>query len=521
MTTRIILVGMAMVGLAVVGCQKKEATSAPAATATKSPPPAKAVTVETVKDAERSKNFAAVNKQLELGGTMYGYVDIDGDLLKLAGEAQGWLREAANTEPSMRPLARADLTEVIRTLGLGDLKAFGFSSVQDDAGYFRNRVFLYTGGERHGVFAALGGKPSAFKHVKLAPADASFFGETELDVGVLYRAFKDIVEKVAGEPASAQMEGALKKAGDAAAFSIIELIHGLKGRSALIARVDPEKTMRLPGPQPVILPAFSLLACVEGVGSILEPSFAKDRNLRRTESGNLRIYTPVQRVPIEGFEPVIIVDGTTLYATTSMPFFTECREQKTSLAQDADFQKALGRVGNEGNGLTYVSAKLFQRVRDFEKLNPNMPPQAKTMFNLLMAQMPTSDQSLVAIRTNLDDGILMRSYLNRSLKQEILAVGIYPVGIMAAMAIPAFQKVRTASQEKAVLNNLRQLAAAADQHYLETGTRTATYDQLVGPTKYVRVIQPVAGENYRALRFEQGQALRVRLANGKVVEYKP
>jgi type IV pilus assembly protein PilA len=87
--------------------------------------------------------------------------------------------------------------------------------------------------------------------------------------------------------------------------------------------------------------------------------------------------------------------------------------------------------------------------------------------------------------------------------------------------VPAFQKVRTASQDKAVLNNLRQLAAAADQHYLETGTTTATYDQLVGPTRYIRVINPVAGENYRALRFVQGQTLRVRMANGQTVEYKP
>jgi type IV pilus assembly protein PilA len=78
-----------------------------------------------------------------------------------------------------------------------------------------------------------------------------------------------------------------------------------------------------------------------------------------------------------------------------------------------------------------------------------------------------------------------------------------------------------ASQEKAVLNNLRQLAAAADQHYLETGTTTATYDQLVGPTRYIRVLNPVAGENYRALRFQQGRPLSVRLRNGKMVEYKP
>lgn len=522
MTSRIVFLGMVALGTAMVGCQK-EAAPAPAPKVAEKAPAPKAPPADTVKDAERSKHFAAVNKQLELGGTMYGYVDVDGDLLKLAGDAQGWL-QAANAEPAMRALARADLAKIVQTLGLTDVKAAGFSSVKDESGYFRNRMFLYTGGERHGVFASLGGKPAAFRHARLAPADASFFGESELDVGVLYRAVKDVVEQVAGEPVGEQLEGMLKKAGDAAAFSVLEFIHGLKGRSALVLRVDPEKTLRVPGPQPVVLPAFQLLACVEGVGSIIEPSFAKDRNFRRTDSGALKIYSLAQKLPLEGFEPAFIIDGTTLFVTTSLPFFTECREQKTSLAQDAEFQKALARVGNEGNGLTYVNAKLFQRVRDFEKLNPSMPPQAKSVFNLLMAQIPASDQSLVAIRTNLDDGILIRSYWNRSLKQEIAAVSVYnpvTIGLFAAMAIPAFQKVRTASQEKAVLNNLRQLAAAADQYFLETGTRTATYDQLVGPTKYVKAIQPVAGENYRALRFEQGQALRVRLASGRVIEYNP
>jgi len=69
------------------------------------------------------------------------------------------------------------------------------------------------------------------------------------------------------------------------------------------------------------------------------------------------------------------------------------------------------------------------------------------------------------------------------------------------------------------MNNLRQLAAAADQHYLENGTKTATYDDLVGPTRYIKVLNPVAGENYRALRFQQGQPIRVRLGNGKVLQY--
>ena len=62
---------------------------------------------------------------------------------------------------------------------------------------------------------------------------------------------------------------------------------------------------------------------------------------------------------------------------------------------------------------------------------------------------------------------------------EIMIVVVI-IGLLAAMAIPAFQKVRTASQDKTVLNNARQLSAAADQYYLENGVSTVTIGNLVG-----------------------------------------
>src|SRR4026208_2539331 len=67
---------------------------------------------------------------------------------------------------------------------------------------------------------------------------------------------------------------------------------------------------------------------------------------------------------------------------------------------------------------------------------------------------------------------------------EIMIVVVI-IGLLAAMAIPAFQKVRTSSQDKAVLNNARQLAAAADQYYLENGATFADSTSLVGATNYV------------------------------------
>jgi type IV pilus assembly protein PilA len=475
-----------------------------------------------VNESERSRNFAAVNQHLELGGTLYGYVDVEGDLLKLTGRLQGLMTDVAKTQSSAAMVAQQDLTALVTLLGLTDVKALGVSSVPDGSGFFRNRLFVYTGGERRGLIAGLGGRPAPFKHIGLAPADAAFFGESELDLAVVYRTLKEVVVKVAGEPAGNQLETTLKKAGEAATLSLLDLIYGLKGRTAIVVRVDADKTLRTPGRDGMVIPAFSLLACVEGVGKIVEPSLAQARDLRRSDVGALRIYEPVRRSPIEGIQPAIVIDGSTLFVTTSLAFLNECRDQPSGLAQSAEFQQALSRLGSEGNGLTYVSPHFFARVREIKTLNPNLPAQASSVLNLVLAQMPEPDRPLIAVRTNLQDGILVRSYLNRSMKQDLAALSVYnpvTVGIMAAMAIPAFQKTRTASQEKAVLNNLRQLAAAADQHYLETGTTNATYDQLVGPGGYIKVLNPIAGENYRSLRFQQGQPLRVRLQNGQVVQF--
>jgi hypothetical protein len=63
----------------------------------------------------------------------------------------------------------------------------------------------------------------------------------------------------------------------------------------------------------------------------------------------------------------------------------------------------------------------------------------------------------------------------------------------------AFERVRRTSMEKAILNNLRQLAAAADQYFLEEGVRTVSFDQIVGPDKYIRSLPAVDGEDYRSL----------------------
>lgn len=103
---------------------------------------------------------------------------------------------------------------------------------------------------------------------------------------------------------------------------------------------------------------------------------------------------------------------------------------------------------------------------------------------------------------------------------EIMIVVVI-IGLLAAMAIPAFQKVRTASQDKAVLNNARQLAAAADQYYLENGGSTVASANLVGANNYVKAVNTVAGEAYPSA-YTQGVTITITgIAGLRTLTYAP
>jgi type IV pilus assembly protein PilA len=103
---------------------------------------------------------------------------------------------------------------------------------------------------------------------------------------------------------------------------------------------------------------------------------------------------------------------------------------------------------------------------------------------------------------------------------EIMIVVVI-IGLLAAMAIPAFQKVRQSSQDKTVLNNARQMSAAADQYFLENGVSYVLFINLVGSSNYVKALNTVANEWYPDW-YTQGITITVRnVAGTRTVTFAP
>jgi type IV pilus assembly protein PilA len=291
-------------------------------------------------------------------------------------------------------------------------------------------------------------------------------------------------------------------------------------------QLDESKTITIPGEQPMVIPAVSLLLRIDGIAPGLEPLLGQlGSMLQRSEQDGRVLHTFGGELPIVGWQPVIAVEGEALYIVSSPEFFAKCLAKTDRLTKTPGYTKALTELGDQGNELAYVSPALFAKIRRIPELNPAMDAEQKRIFELAMRNLPAAETPIVSIRVNLPDGVLYRSLRDTSLKQELVLVAVYnpvTVGLMAAMAIPAFNKVQATSQDTTIENNLRQLSAAADQYYLETGKDTATFDDLVGPDKFIREeLESVAGEDYREVQFKAGEPLIVHTPDGREFSVQP
>lgn len=90
----------------------------------------------------------------------------------------------------------------------------------------------------------------------------------------------------------------------------------------------------------------------------------------------------------------------------------------------------------------------------------------------------------------------MRRLHNNGFTLVEIMIVVVIIGLLAVIAIPAFQRARTTSQEKAVYNNLRELGSAAQQYFLEEGVTTVDISNLTGHNNYVINMEQVAEEVY-------------------------
>ncbi|MBC2600541.1 hypothetical protein [Puniceicoccus vermicola] len=479
---------------------------------------------------DRAPQFDAVSEFLDLGGVFYAYMDLTHETEKLGKTLTEIANKVKSEVPDVPPLP-LNFEKMLSAAGFSGLDAIGLSSREIGDGMFHNRSILYFPEGPTGFFQFFGDAPHPFDSLDLAPSTSDLVMEMSYRPETLRDTILGIGDAVAGPfgrgMIAAWLQSPVPEMGNRTVNQVIE---ASGNRGILILDFDSENL--LPFGFYGSLPHTDALIVLDGVTDLFEslkPALQGQPQVewKDTDNGFELRATEQFPAPFDYIQPVIVADTQTkrLFLASSQTYLDACLQNKDKLKDTDAFRKAANQLPSDGVFFSYVTPEYTQAFRDMMTSsmdsNPAMEPAFLDIIKLLIPDMPNPAASVTTVGP---EGLYTASNMSYSHRTTMAQLAIQPVvfavGMTSAMAVPAFQKVRATSQEKAILNNLRQVSAAGQQYMLENGVTEAPYSVIVG--EYFSPLPSVAGEDYSQLVVTaDDQPLVVTTVTGLTVQYPP
>jgi hypothetical protein len=459
--------------------------------------------------------FAEASPHLDLDGSFIAFMDFDGDGAEIGAKLNTLYEQVLAANPTMPPIP-LDFPSVFETLGFGSVKSIAMSSKEIGDGLVRNRAVTILDGEPTGLIGLYGLTPIKFTAAQWAPANATSVFSGTLKVNALRDTLVTLATQIMGpmgQGMAQQYLGAPVPGTDVTANELIEVLSG------------PMDLVMLQGFTPEMQPDFKVWLSIKGAGSLL----ARLQPL----GGMMPIEFRESELGLEADASALLTDapfGLILQAPAGrdeLVIFTD-RDWAQSIGARGDrladqpaFQRVASKLPAEAAMYSYSAGFDLAPILAILQQNPEAAPflpLLESAIDLLLGDFIAPNASALHRE---GDALVTVQYAGYSYKQIVTILPAAVAGAVAGTAIPAYQKVQQTSQEKAVTNNLRQFASAAQQYMLEEGVSEVTYDDIVGPGKYIPTLSSVTGEDYEDLVVTSDSTeLSIVLPDGRVVSFQ-
>ena len=142
--------------------------------------------VASANPASDKQRFDEVAGQLDLGGVLYGYVSVDGDLSGLAKFLNSFMSGMKEIDKGVSShVPDVDVEALMKISGLDSISALGLSSIQTNQG-FRNKVYLHAPNGVRGLLSMFGDEAKEFEVLQLAPSGTDFVVQQEIKLKTFY-----------------------------------------------------------------------------------------------------------------------------------------------------------------------------------------------------------------------------------------------------------------------------------------------------------------------------------------------
>jgi hypothetical protein len=398
-----------------------------------------------------SPHFSSVVKHLDVGGKVFLYADVEGDLSAGAAYLDHLLEKANKAFPDLK-LGRIRAKHVLEQLGLDQILALGLSSTQDGK-VFHNKTFIRYGNPRRGLLLLTGAPPRELEIAKQAPGDADIVFETDLRL----KSFFDLVEAIAKDVAGDQAKDLFANLDDkipGTALGLRRLIEQLDTRLLGVLRVDFDRSFVVPAEgKNLTVPGFDLLLGIDNMAVLfdaIEGSLRQIPGVTASTDGDWQYLEVDASIPgATWLKPVLAKDkktGRLLLATSRAfmkEFLSDKRAAKKQLAQAPDFKGATAGFEPRANGLSYMSGAFLAKLARFLQPLGKEDSQVQTGIDFFLDFLPEAGIPFATQQVNLPDGLFYTSHSTTSHKSTIfpaLVATPFVACAAAAVLIPAMER---------------------------------------------------------------------------------
>jgi hypothetical protein len=387
-----------------------------------------------------SASFEEVSPYIDIDGSMVGYMDFEGDGQEIGTALNTIYEHLLASKLGMSPIP-VDFNLLIENLGFGSLKAVGMSSKDAGEELHLNRWVSLMDGAPKGLFAIYELEPLSFDAAKMAPADATGAMTLTVNLGALRETTIQILKQIMGPMGEAIIQQKLGKLIPATDITLNEGIDILSGRWDGFWHLSYSEDFQ---------EDFKLWLSIEGAGSLLPRlhmigksmgvNFIEDDQGIKADFSSLMGENATNGLYVEAPK-----EGDSLIIYTHQDWTPESGGAR--LADSDEFKNLASRLPAEGIAFSYSKGAdlepMFATIAAFPGA-AQYTELAKSAIDFLVGDFLKPN---LAISYMDGDHMVSEQYASYSTKQILMAIpAIAGGGIGAAIAIPAFQKIRETSQ---------------------------------------------------------------------------
>jgi hypothetical protein len=339
-----------------------------------SPTPTPASTPKAVVATETKSPFSAVTSQLDAGGGLYIYWEVDKILAQLtkgitAARDATALSGKLTPEQSAKTKQQFDLAlQLLTSSGLTGFQAIGASSKQESKDSYLTKSVVFAPAPTGFLWSAFWKQPHSFDAIDFLPANAEAFSFFDVDLSALWTDLeKDL--SASGIPEAVQFaQDFPKQVAGMTAMELSEILGSLGDQAGFIVTLDPNSKVKIPmsgNEVEMAEPAIAILWKVrnEKLFNMLEALAVLSQDVDKVDEPNLRLRIINLTGSVPYFRPTIARFDDYMVFASNDKLVRALRAVKDGKAPGlktrADFAAISKGLPDHGNSVQFVS-KQFQ-----------------------------------------------------------------------------------------------------------------------------------------------------------------